>query len=252
MVVRALIILLVVVSACAYPRRSTSLSPVGNPGNVNAPPDIMRIRIAGAVIPPNQRGGSPWDEDGSGPDSFVRIYRGETLLFESDVVEDQLEPEFAVETGNLRITTDAQMRIELWERDSARLPTPIGTWNGRGLPRGALRDADASLMLEGRATLLFRVLAPTVERGTGIALYEFRSEHVKVIEVIAASPAGRAGLQEGDEIIAVDGQSIDDLDEGGAASALSMASSRTSRFTVRRGTSNRDVELDEGYTWRAL
>lgn len=243
--------LLVALVACAYPRRSTSLSSVANPDDLRAPSDIVRIRFASAIIPPTQRSGQPWDEDGSGPDSFIRMYRGDALIFESAAVADSIQPRFDLTTENVSLPPGAEIRLELWEQDTARLPTPIGTWRGRGLPAGALEDADASLMLEGRATLLFRVLPPVAERGTGIALYEFRSDHVKVLEVIPASPAGRAGLRVGDDIVAIGGEPLDGMDEGSAASALSLASSRSSRMTVRRGTATEELTLDSGYVWRA-
>lgn len=243
--------ILVALVACAYPRRSTSLSSVAHSDDLRPPGDIVRIHFTSAIIPPNQRSGQPWDEDGSGPDSFVRLYRDDELIFESDPFPDSIEPHFDLTTENLELPARAELRLELWEQDTARLPTPIGTWRGRGLPAGALQDADASLMLEGRATLLFRVIPPVAERGTGIALYEFRSDHAKVLEVIAASPAGRAGVRAGDDILSVGGAPLDGMDEGSAASALSLASSRSSRLSVRRGATTEELTLDSGYVWRA-
>ena len=70
-----LLFCLSVVVACVHPQRATSLSPVQDLSGVEAPPDLIRLSFQSAIIPPTARGGQPWDEDGSPPDPFVRVYR---------------------------------------------------------------------------------------------------------------------------------------------------------------------------------
>lgn len=246
---RLLLVLCCFAAACAFPRRSTSLSP--SPGTTSgAPPSVVRIDFRGADIPAQDRGGRPWDEDGSPPDSVVRIYRDDELIFESEPAQNALQPVYDFVTPNLYLPGDEAVRIELWDHDPLRQPAIIGSWRGRGLPRSAILNGDAQLTLEGRAVIMFRVVEPTAERGVGILEYEVRSDRLIVLEVIRFSPAGRAGIQVGDAIVAIDGQSVSDLGEAPAASAISMASSRTSTVRVERNGSARDVEIDSGYIWQ--
>ncbi|MEM7609459.1 MAG: PDZ domain-containing protein [Myxococcota bacterium] len=243
------IALLVLLASCAYPRRSTPLSPVQQ--NVSgAPGNVVRIEFQGADIPGRDRGGQPWDDDDSGPDVLLRVIRGDTTIYESSVQQDTLTPSFGAPSDNLYLPSAANVRIELWESDGRLRETIIGSWRGRGMPPGALVGADARLILEGNATLAFRVLPPQAQRGTGIPEYEVRGDVLRVLEVIRFSPAGRADLRAGDEILAIDDQSIQQLGDR-AFGALSMAGSRRSRIRFRRGTDEREAVLDGGFVWDA-
>lgn len=239
-------------AACAYPRKTASLStvPPAEAANANAPGSLVRLRFVSAEVPPNQRGALPWDDDGSAADPFIRIYRGNDKIYESEPVEDQLRPTFDVTTENLSLPRTEDIRIELWDDDPG-VPEPIGTWNGRGLPRTALPGADSNLTLEGGAQLLFRVVPAEPLRGSGIEEYEVRSNALVILSMVERSPAGRAGVRVGDRVTAIDGKSVDELGDA-AAGALSMASSRRSSLTVvHTDGSEETVELDGGYTWRA-
>ncbi len=240
----------VMVAGCAYPRRGTALSTVRDSAGLSSPSDVVRIRFLSAQISPRERSGLEWDSDGTGPDTIIRIYRDDTLIYESEPYPNSIAPEFGFTSGNLSLPASSVVRIELWDDDGLTAAT-IGTWRGRGLPQNALPGADAALMLEGRSQLMFRVVHPQAFRGVGIEEYEYRGESLKVLSVIRRSPAGRAGVEVGDEIVSVGTQKIDDLDEVRAASAISMAGSRPTTITVQRGTEREVLELDGGYTWTA-
>lgn len=244
-----LLLLLVVGLGCAYPRRSTSLCPVTTEARP-APADIWRVAFHQSVIPPRQRGDQPWDEDGSPPDVFVRVYRNDTLLFESAPVEG-LQPNLDAITPNLHFPSGASTRIELWDADGV-MPTIIGVWRGNGLPTGAMEDGDTRIMLDGNASVGFRVLAPEASRGAGIPSYEVRRKELRVLEVFEHSPAGRAGIVPGDAIVAIGGEAIEDLGEARAAGALSRACSEATRLSVkRRDGRTEDLVLDRDFVWIA-
>ena len=239
-------------SGCAYPRRSTSLSPVRDVANVTGPTNVWRIQFASATIPPRQRSGSVWDEDESPPDALVRLYRNDELLFESESVENSLTPSFTnALTDNLELPANAELRIELWDADGVA-SQPIGIWRNRGLPRTALPGANASVTLDGLANVTFVLTKPATHRGTGVPSFEVRPSELRVLEVLTYSPAGRAGLVAGDSVVAINGQSISDVDNAKAASLFSMAGSRRATLTVVRTSGAREeLQLDDGYTWHA-
>ncbi|MCU0671815.1 MAG: PDZ domain-containing protein [Myxococcota bacterium] len=248
---RVLSLLLLVVAGlgCAYPRRSTSLCPVTTEARP-APADVWRLAFHEVVIPPRQRGDQPWDEDGTPPDVFVRVYRGDALIFESSPVEG-LQVSLEATTPNLHFPSNVPSRIELWDQDTV-MPTVIGVWRGSGLPSGAMEDGDTRILLDGNASVGFRVLAPEASRGAGITSYEVRRKELRVVEVLEHSPAGRAGLVPGDAIVAIGGESIADLGEARAAGALSRACSEATRLTVKRADGRtEDLVLDRGFVWIA-
>ena len=249
-----LLLVSIVGAGCAYPRKSTALSVVKAAGNsISSPDDVWRIRFTSADIPSVQRSGAAWDDDGTGPDTFVRIYRADELIFESAVTKDQIKPQFKFPvTENLWLPSHKEIRIELWDKDSG-ISNPVGIWKGRGLPPTALPGADARVMLEGKTQLNFQVMQPEAHRGVGIPLYELKGSELSILEVIERSPAGRAGLVPGDSIVEIDGKPVTDYSDAQAASALSMASSRQTKMVVLKGKSQKrvPVDVDNGYVWHA-
>ena len=248
-------VLISVLAACAYPRRSTSLSPAtGEVQALDAPTNVWRLRLGSATIPPRRRGGLDWDPDGGLPDAFVRILRGDELVFESPVEENTLDPSFDVLLPkNVWLPPDRELRIEVWDRDEGPSNDPIGVWRGQGLPSNALPDADARITLEGGAALSFRVMSPHPHRGVGIAEFEVRGAELKVLSVMEHSPASRAGIAAGDSIVAIGDRAVDDLDDAQAASALSMAADRQASLRVRKASGQEEtVELDRGYVWLTM
>jgi len=240
---------------CAYPRRSTSLAPASGAADESSPPGfVWALEVVSGVVPPRKRGGATWDEDGGLPDPFVRLYRDESLVFETAIVEDQLEPEWtATPERNVVLPPDVDLRFEMWDSDRGVNSDPIGIWRGRGLPSTALPGADARITLEGGAQLLVRVHRAKAHRGVGIQLYEVRSDRLIVLEVIEHSPAGRAGIQPGDLVVAIGGDTVEDLGEARAASALSLAVDRSLRLTVEHPNGQRDqIELDRGLVWLTM
>lgn len=237
---------------CAYPRRGTSLSPVSDTTSGSPPSDVWKFTVLRAVVTPRQRSGQEWDEDGSGPDPFVRIYRGGDLVWESETVEDSLQPDFStVLPRNLHVPGGQELRLELWDSDSG-LPQVIGIWRGRGLPDTALPGAESTVLLEGRSSLTIRIDRPAAHRGAGIDEYEERGGGFRVTRISEHSPAGRAGLRVGDTIVAIEGQDVGDMDARRAASQLSMAGTRRSTITIERAGSRQDLELDGGMVWLTM
>jgi membrane-associated protease RseP (regulator of RpoE activity) len=241
---------------CVYPRRGTSLTPVRREratGSFNAPPHIWQLTVVDANVRPRKSGDLHWDGGEGLPDPFVRVYRGEELVFETGTIDDTLEPAWnATLPRNFRIPPDAPLRIEVWDRDSVG-SDPIGIYRTRGLPDNALPDADARLMLEGGSWLTIRATAPRPHRGVGIEEYEVRPEALVVMRVLPFSPAGRAGIEAGDRIVAVGDERVAALNEARAASALSMAASRDRTLTVKdEGGEERQVDLDRGYVWLTM
>lgn len=249
------IVAMVAVASCAYPRRTMSVSPLPAAADPGSPPaNVHRLRMLSAIVPPRQRGDLPWDEDGSGPDVVVRVFvGGERVWQSSPPVENTVQPAIDQELPrNIEVDPSKELRLELWDQDAGSGDV-IGIWRGRGLPPNALPGAEARIMLEGGATLVFRVDAPRAHVGLGVEQYEVHDDALKVLGVLPHSPAARAGVREGDRIVAIDGRTVEDLGESGSASALSMAGTRRgAKLTLDRGGRQETVELDGGYVWLVM
>jgi hypothetical protein len=204
-----------------------------------------------ANIPPTQRSGLAWDDDGSPPDAYLKLLVEGRQLWESPRVDDQLHPAFdASPESNLAVPRNAVIRLELWDKDAAS-SQPIGIYEGRAAG-DAIVGANTTIKLEGGATLTVRVDKPLPLVGTGIAQYELRKHAVLVLKVVPHSPAARAGVSAGDRITAINGKLIDELGEGGATSALALAGQNGSELTLENDGQYRQVKLDEGYVWLSL
>jgi len=244
--------LVVAAFGCAYPRRSTSLAPApdSDTAGVTVPDDVWQLEFRSAIVPPRDRGGHAWDDE-NGPDPFIRLYRGDELVWESEPVHDTLAPEYGVILPkNVYLGPDEQIRIELWDADVSN--HIIGVWQGRGLPPNALPDADARLMLEGGAAVTIRIHRPRAHRGVGVTLFESRGSSLRVVEIERFSPAGRAGIEVGDDIVKIGDQSIGDLDDAEAASALSLALDREAPLVVETDGQQRTVTMDRDYVWLSM
>jgi hypothetical protein len=244
-----------IATGCIYPRRSTSLTPVAraDAGMISAPSDIWQLTIVGAEISPRKRGDLPWDEGGGAPDVFVRVYRGEALLFETPVEGDSHTPAWgATLPSNVHLPPGTALRFEVWDQDTVG-NDPVGQFRSRGLPQNAIPDADARLLLEGGSYVTIRVSAPRPHRGVGIEQYEVRPDALVVMRVATHSPASRARLVPGDAILAIGDRQVSAMTDAEAASALSMASQRQSALTVRGANGReREVQLDRDFLWQTM
>jgi len=167
-----LLLVVAVASGCVYPRRGTSLTPVHSErtasGAIHAPANIWRLTVVSAHVRPRMRGDLDWDDDGGLPDVFVRIYREEELVWESETIDDTLSPEWnVVLPRNLEAPTHSAMRFEVWDRDTVG-GDPVGILRERGLPPTALPGAETRLLLEGGSYLTIQIDNPRPHRGVGV------------------------------------------------------------------------------------
>jgi len=242
------------VSACAYPRRVISLNPASSAiDSTDAPANLYRIRIVSAVVPPEQRSGQAWDED-SGPDVYVRVLRGETLLFETPVLSDAPQPVWNADLpANLDLSPGSEVRFEVLDTDGIATD-PVGILRTRGLPVAVQPGGETVLPLDvAGATLRLHVDPPQAHRGIGIREVEERSDALVIRALEVNSPAGRAGLAVGDRIVRIANESVDSLGTARAASRLSQSAGRgVSLDVVTVEGEERTVELDAGFTWLSL
>ena len=241
---------------CVYPVRSTSLSPVPVAlATSGAPAGVWRLRLIGAQVVERKHSSLAWDDDGSGPDLYARLYLGEQLAWESPAVLDDVNPHWAIVLPkNLRIGPQTAWRLELWDRDGGvSSDDPAGAYTRRGLPAGLGPDGSAELRLGDGTTLSISLEPPTALLGMGIDEFEDRGTSFVVVEVEPFSPAGRAGIAAGDAIVEIGGKSIESLGAATAVGLLSQAAERGLTLGVqRRDGLLRRIKPTTRFVWPSL
>ena len=256
---RALVIALVscagVVAGCAYQRYTTPLHPELNLrlASKDQPGGLYTFRLIDAEVPPTKISGLTWDDDGSGPDPFVRLYVDGRLVWESEVKDDTTRPEWnAVLPRNIEVHRNSLFRLELWDWDTTISADPIGQIEHRGLPDSAVPGAQTRLQVDTRSTVQIMVNAPHAHTGVGVSV-EARPDALKVYAIEPYSPAARAGIRIGDMIVGVGSERVSHMGPSDAVSELSLAAERGHKLVIA-GPNNqeREVTLDKGYVWLVM
>jgi len=250
-------VLLIAVVACAYDRRSTTIHTVSHPvvgAEAHQPEHIWSFRLISAQIPSTKRTGLAWDDDGTKPDPFVRLYLEERMIWESPIKNDTLVPRWNISLPrNLWVKPEVKFRLEIWDRDTIASADPIGVLKRTGLPRDIRLNQTSSLMFEGGATLTLSITSPIPHKGVGISTFEVRPDGLYIVEVERFSPAGRAGIRPGEQIVQIGETRVDSETGAEAASRLSLAAERNITLVVIDSSGvRRNVQLDSGYIWLTM
>jgi hypothetical protein len=245
----------VAASGCAYKHHTTPLQTVPNPPRTASewPGGIYGLRLQQAEAVQVKLSGLTWDDDGTGPDPFVRLYVDKRLVWESPVLQDDDTPVWnAGPPRNVVIPKDSLFRLELWDWDSPVTSDPMGHVERRGLPGNTLPGTESRIVLNTGAVVTLMTTAPLPMRGVGVTV-ELHPSELKVLEVEPFSPAARGGIRRGDAIVGIGFARVSELSEDKAATELSLSLDRGHALTVKReGEGEREVKLDQGFVWLVM
>jgi hypothetical protein len=249
------IAVLLTATACAYRHHTTPLSTVPNPPRASQdwPRGVYGLRLQQAEARQVKLSGLPWDDDGTGPDVFVRLFVDGRQIWQSEVIQNDDTPAWNVGLPkNVVIPKEALFRIELWDWDTPISADPMGHAERRGLPN-ALPGTESRFVLNTSAVVTLAVAAPEPRRGVGISV-ELQPDALKVLSVEPYSPASRAGLKKGDRITSIGHAKVSELSEDKAASEISLAVDRQHELSVTdaEGNNPHQVKLDQGFVWLVL
>jgi hypothetical protein len=242
-------------NACAYRHHTTPLQTVPNPPRASQewPPGVYGLRLQQAEARQVKLSGLAWDDDGTLPDVFARLFVNGRQVWQSEIVENDDTPVWNIGLpANVVIPKDAHLRIELWDWDTPLSADPMGHVERRGLPN-ALPGTESRFVLNTSAVVTLMVLAPEPRRGVGVSV-ELQPSELKVLSVEPYSPAARAGIKVGDRIVSIGHAKVSELTGDKAASELSLAVDRQHALVVTNadGGESREVKLDQGYVWLVL
>jgi hypothetical protein len=211
------------------------------------PADVFFFRFAGADIPTRTRDGRHWDAvGGEAPDPFAKLILNGKDLIVTSVESDTLRPTWPdQERANYRFRASDTLSVEVWDSNPLN-NHPICK---EKLPsfHEFVEGDEPYLEVEcdngGRVRLI--VEPAHAKLGLGLS-YELRTGQAAITRVIAESPASRAGLHVGDELIMVQGQPVSSMEDGKLQSLINANASLGLRLSVKGAGGTRDVTLRDG------
>jgi hypothetical protein len=232
-----------------YPQLSTPIrTPPGGVKLTPPPPDdLLFIKFAGAVIPKRTRDGRNWDSvGGSLPDAFAKLFVDGKIILETPVQGNTLTPTWNDQRkANYRIREGASARVELWDSNPIN-NAPICVADVHGLHAAALADGPIQIDCNSGAELALDVDPAHSRLGIGL-FYELRREEVVITRVLRESPAARAGLVGGDQVLKIQGKVVKTMAEGEPQSLINAnAATGVTLLVKKRDLSEVEVTVKEG------
>jgi hypothetical protein len=172
------------------------------------------IVFSSAKIPSQTRDGRQWDSiGGAAPDPFAKLFLNDRELLRTPVQANTLSPTWPDQNkANYRLPENGSYRLEIWDSNAL---------NNRPICMKTLHDiledvgpAPVDIECDSGARVELRVEPAHARWGLGFS-YELRTQgSVAITRVVAESPAARAGLSAGDNVIEIQGKRVGTMDEG--------------------------------------
>lgn len=254
---RAGILLALAALGCGavYPELATPVRQVPA-GFVFTPPppnDLLYLGFARAAIPAKTRDGREWDSvGGSLPDVFAKLKVDDRDLIVTPIQANTLAPTWPNQIfGNYRIRPDASVWVELWDSNPIA-NHPICSKQIRGIHEEASFERRLAVDCASGAYLELIVEPAHGKMGLGFS-YEIRTDQVFVTRVFRESPAGRAGVTRGDELMAIMGDPVAGLSNGQIRSLINSNGSTGLRVRLRKADeAEAELTLRDGPIYPSL
>lgn len=228
----------------ATPVRSPDTSSGARLAQEPPPDDLYFLYFEGATIPPRTRDGREWEK--GDPKTFAKLLWGEKKILVTPVEPSTLNPTWPNQRrANYRLPSDAELTVELWH-DNPMKDHPL--CHVKVLDLDHLREGGRDeFYCDSGARITLGVEPARFMLGLGL-FYELRgAEGVRITRVIEHSPATRAGLGKRDEILAIDGKPVKEMDALAIRSAINAKARDGLKLKVKPSQGGiRKVELKEG------
>lgn len=177
------------------------------------PPDLFWISVKEGTAPERTRDGRTWQElGGKLPDPYVIVFVNGKELLRTNAEQNTLHPTWADSPrGNFRVQRGDKLRIEMWHEALVKTPICVKNVGGDTDDWVGARQIRATCDENTEVVLAWEPAHARVGYGF---YYELRTENVHVSRVFEESPAARAGMKTGDQIVSVDGQMVKNMKAG--------------------------------------
>ena len=211
------------------------------------PADVFYFRFAGADIPTKTRDGRHWDAvGGEAPDPFAKLILNGKDLIVTSVEGDTIRPTWPdQERANYRFRESDALSVEVWDSNPLN-NHPICREKVPSF-REFLQGDEPYMEITCDSGARVRLIVEPAHAKLGLGLYyELRTGQAAVTRVIAESPAGRAGLHAGDEIIMAQGQPVSAMEDGKLQSLINANAGVGIKLSVKGAGAAREVTLRDG------
>ncbi len=241
---------LALITGCGavYPEMST---PVRAPGTrrLDPPPpdDLVFLKFANAQIPTRTRDGRQWDSvGGSAPDPFAKLMIGDKEILVTPVQANTLSPTWPDQPiGNYRIPKNTPLRVELWDSNPIN-NHPICVEAISNILAETSEEQNLELRCDSGATIELVVQPAHAKFGLGL-YYELGTDDIRVTRVVGESPAARAKLKRGDQLLRIQGREVKGMDQETARSLINSNVSTGVTLSIRHPDGSvDDVTLKDG------
>jgi hypothetical protein len=212
-----------------------------------APEDLLFVKFAGAVIPTRTRDGRSWDSvGGSLPDAFAKLYVDGKVILETPVQSNTLTPSWPDQRkANYHVRPGAAVKVELWDSNPIN-NHPICIAEVPNLHAESNSDIPLRIDCNSGAEITLIVNAAHPRLGLGL-FYELRREEVVITRVLRESPAARAGLVRGDQLLKIQGKAVKTMEDGEAQSLINAnAATGVTLWVKKADKSEAEMKLKEG------
>jgi len=147
--------------------------------------------------------------------------------------------------GNYRMPRNVPVRVELWDSNPIN-NHPICVESINNILAEASNEQNLELRCDSGANIELTVQPAHAKFGIGL-YYELRTYDIFVTRVVGESPAARAGLKRGDQILKIQGKVVKDLDVESARSLINSHVSSGVTLAVRHVSGGvDDITLKDG------
>jgi len=239
-----------VLAACTavYPELQTPVRSAEGRDVEVAPNELRWLAFKGANVPTETRDGRKWGGSlgRSAPDPYAVLYLNGKVLLKTAPQGGTLSPTWPDgPAGNFRIKRHDRFRVELWDSNAIN-DRPIGIKEVGSLDDGS-ETGEADLEFDSGARVRIAFEPPHARLGLGF-YYELRIGEVYVTRVFEESPAGRAGIKPGDQILALEDKAVSAMKSPEIQSAFNSPHLKGLPMRVRHRADGQEaaVVLKEG------
>jgi hypothetical protein len=236
-------------TACpaVYPELGTRTRPMtpGQPLDPGPPAELRWMKFVSARVPDRTRDGRPWGPDGKAA-PYAKLLISGKELFRTNVQSHTLEPTWPDgPRGNFKLGPVDRLRIELWDSNAVN-DKPIGVRDVGQPGEQQLMDKQIRVMFDdgGEVVLAFEPAHPV--QGLGL-WYELRTDSCFLTRLLEGSPAERASLKAGDEVVKVGTRDVKTMSADEVKSAFNAVPLDGLTLTVKHAAGSiGEVTLKEG------
>lgn len=192
-----------------YPELGTRTRPFPAGQVMDPPPpsELRWIRFLAGTVPERTRDGRSWQKNGKLADPYAKLIVNGKELLKTAVEHDTLTPTWpGSPAGNFKVTADDKFRIELWDSNALN-DSPICVQEVKAIAEDQLVEKKIRIHCDSGGEVILAFEDAHAMKGAGL-WFELRTDSCFITRLLEGSPAARAGLEPGDQILEMGGRKV--------------------------------------------